>query len=208
MAVENPFSVFPREIRDKIYNYALQDIKFTNILAHKTAYTPQKAPILYINDAIANDVKHLLYRDHEMVVHIAQPRRYAEGSTGYLSHVQKCSRLMKQRSHTFVAELWRSQYSRLDPSYEDCNDSEEEFGRNVGPEFTPAIAGDDDGELLGRKFFEELAAVQPELPNLKKIDINCWIVIWLGFSQHWKEPLDQYNETRMGHQTDVSCGEP
>ncbi|KAG8674190.1 hypothetical protein FPOAC2_00175 [Fusarium poae] len=208
MAFENPFLVFPREIRDKIYNYTIQDIKFTNILAHKTAYTPQNAPILYINDAIANDVKHLLYKDHEMVAHIGQPRLYAEGPTGYLSHVQRCSRLMKQRSHTFVAELWRSQYSRFNPSFQGCNESEEEFGRHVITEYCiPAIAGDDHGELLSRKFFGELADVQPELPNLQRVEINSSIVIWLGFCRPWKQPLDQYNESRMGHHTDVYCGE-
>ncbi|RGP67937.1 hypothetical protein FSPOR_5598 [Fusarium sporotrichioides] len=214
MAVENPFTVFPREVRDMIYTYTIQDIKFTNILAHRTAYNPQNAPILYINDAIANDIKHLLYKDHEIVVHLPKPQYYAEAPRGFLSNFQQCSELMKQRSHTFVGELAWSFHSRFPiPTNVDLHDFEVYFTHDIVEDFglppeseDPELKrqpffGDDEGKELGRKFFAELAAVQPALPNLQKVEVNGWIVLWLYILPKCGEPVREYIKAGM----DASC---
>ncbi|CEF72069.1 hypothetical protein FGSG_00199 [Fusarium graminearum PH-1] len=208
MEVENPFLVFPREIRDMIYKYTLQDIKFTNILAHKTAYTVEDAPILYINAAIANDIKHLLYRDHEMLVHIVKTHTYAEGREGFLSHVKECSNLMKQRSYRFVAELWSSKWSRLDASYTGYEDIDEIFGnRTTVPRSwaTGKILESDGGLRFSKKFFRELGALQRELPDIKKFEVNGWFLVWLNIGGHWKKPYKRC--IKKGMDIDIKMAE-
>jgi hypothetical protein len=62
------FLHLPREVRDMIYSYVLDDVEFSNAFTSQTAYSPQNFTLLYIHKVISEDLQPRLYINHSIVI--------------------------------------------------------------------------------------------------------------------------------------------
>ncbi|KAJ4263438.1 hypothetical protein NW762_006257 [Fusarium torreyae] len=182
MANQISFLDLPIEIRDMIYDYALEDVEFTNALQAKTAYTPKKVPLLYVDETITKELQHRLYANHAMVIPIQEPSRYAIGDWTFAPQVTECSRMMKQRSKILTIEMCQTTPSHYaNPPLDKDGKPKEAHGfweRNGGDTFAKKVVG-------------ELLDFKSELPAVKTIKIVFWDGNWFAYNRHWKEPLKQ-----------------
>ncbi|KAM0342106.1 hypothetical protein ACHAPU_009720 [Fusarium lateritium] len=174
MAVQSGFLSLPREIRDIIYDYALEDVPVTNALTAATAYTPESFPLLYVDRCISNELQLLLYENHAMVVPIQTPRQYANGNSNFSPRVSKCSRMMKQRSKTLIIEM---------ALLATDNDDDDGYGEAVA---------------FGAVLTPDILALKPELTGLNKIKLVFWSYSYSEYSADWSEPLKALMEAWPG----------
>ncbi|KAH7196494.1 uncharacterized protein B0J16DRAFT_326051 [Fusarium flagelliforme] len=188
MDADNPFSVFPREVRDMIYSYSIPMIPYTDATIFKTAYNPKNTPLLFLNEAIFKDAQHLLYKDHAMIIPVLNPSEYELKETKFAPIVRQCSRLMKQRSNRLMIGTSRfiaASYSPL--LHINIHDG------TSAEDWIYKFCGFDNPEPLARKLIDELISLRPELPNVKVIEFK----FFEGFNivvLRWKEYLLELKE--------------
>ncbi|KAF5001618.1 hypothetical protein FGRMN_924 [Fusarium graminum] len=168
MATQSGFFSLPREIRDIIYDYALEDVPFSDALTATTAYTPESFPLLYVDKLISDELQPLLYENHAIVVPIQSPKQYADGNSDFFPRVTKCSRMMKQRSKTLIIEMALIN-----------SDDDPEYGESVG---------------FGGVLTPDILALKPELTGLKDIKLVFWSYSYSEYSADWSAPLKKLME--------------
>ncbi|KAF5672795.1 hypothetical protein FHETE_3629 [Fusarium heterosporum] len=168
MDTQSGFLSLPREIRDIIYDYALEDVPFSDALTATTAYTPESFPLLYVDKFISEELQPLLYENHAMVIPIQSPKEYANGNSNFFPKDTKCSRMMKQRSKSLVIEM------ALITSVDDS-----EFGETV---------------RFGGVLIPDILALKPELTGLKEIKLVFWSYSYSEDIADWSDPLKKLTE--------------
>lgn len=182
MEVDNPFSVFPREVRDMIYSYAIPEIPYTDATVSKTAYNPKNTPLLFLNEAISKDAQHLLYKNHAMIIPVLNPSEYKLKETKFAPVVRQCSRLMKQRSNKLMIGTSRfiaASYSPL--LHINIHDG------TSAEDWIQKFCGFDNPEPLAKKLIDELISLRPELPNVKVIEFKFFQGFNVLVALRWKE---------------------
>jgi len=189
MDADNPFSVFPREVRDMIYSYSTPEILGTDVTVSKTAYNPRTAPLLFLNEAISKDVQHLLYKNHMIIVPALNPSEYELKETKFAPIVRQCSRLMKQRSNRLMIGTSRfvaaSFFPLLHINIDDGKSAED---------WIQKFCGFDNPEPLAKKLIDELISLRPELPNVKVIEFKFFEGFKVVIALRWKEYLLELRE--------------
>jgi hypothetical protein len=182
METDNPFSVFPREVRDMIYSYSIPEIRGSDATVFKTAYNPKNAPLLFLNEAISKDVQHLLYKDHVMIIPVLNPSEYELKETTFAPIVRQCSRLMKQRSNRLMITTSRFVAASYSPMrYITIDD------RTSAEDWVQKFCGLDNPEPLAKKLIDELVSLRPELPNVKVIEFKFFECFKGVVALRWKE---------------------
>lgn len=182
MEVDNPFSVFPREVRDMMYSYSIPEIPATDATVSKTAYNTKNAPLLFLNEAISKDVQHLLYQDHAIVIPVLNPSEYELKETKFAPIVSQCSRLMKQRSNRVIIGTSRfiaASYSPL--LHINIHDG------TSAEDWIQKFCGFDNPEPLAKKLIDELISLRPELPNVKVIEFKFFEGFNVLVALRWRE---------------------
>ncbi|KAM0549871.1 hypothetical protein ACHAPJ_009118 [Fusarium lateritium] len=185
MAQQISFLDLPTEIRDMIYDYALEDVEFTNALESKTAYTPKKAPLLYVDQTITKELQPRLYSNHVMVIPIQEPSQYAIGDSTFVPQVTECSRMMKERSRTLTIEMCQTI-----PSHYADSPLDEDGKPKEAHSFWEGKGGD----TFAKKVVRELLDLLSELPEVKTIKLVFWDGNWFAYKSHWEEPLEQLKQ--------------
>ncbi|KAL4730908.1 hypothetical protein ACLX1H_002950 [Fusarium chlamydosporum] len=182
MSVDNPFSVFPREIRDLIYTYSIIDVQFIDALKYKTAYPKIAAPLLYLNKTIAQDAQHLLYKHKnlEMGIMVFNPTEY-ETSEGFAPLIKQCSRRMKQSSSRLIIGTSRFMAvpGGLGVQYINIHDG------TTAEDWINKFCGLEGHEPLAKKLIDELISLRPELPNVRVIEFKFFNAFRLVVRMHW-----------------------
>ena len=188
MDADNPFSVFPREVRDMIYSYAIPEIPATDATVLNTAYNPKNAPLLFLNEAISKDVQHVLYKDHAIVIPVLNPSEYELKEAKFAPVVRQCSRLMKQRSNRVIIGT-----SRFVVSYSPLGHINIADGKPAD-DWIQKFCGFDNPEPLAKKLIDELISLRPELPNVKVIEFKFFDCFNVLVALRWKEYFLQLRE--------------
>ncbi|KAJ4016306.1 hypothetical protein NW752_003429 [Fusarium irregulare] len=188
MDADNPFSVFPREVRDMIYSYSIPDIPATDATVLDTAYNPKNAPLLFLNETISKDVQHVLYQDHAIVIPVLNPSEYELKETKFAPVVGQCSRLMKQRSNRVIIGT-----SRFVVSYSPLAHINIADGKSAD-DWIYKFCGFDNPEPLAKKLIDELISLRPELPNVKVIEFKFFECFNVLVALRWKEYFLQLRE--------------
>ncbi|KAF4967690.1 hypothetical protein FSARC_4750 [Fusarium sarcochroum] len=180
MTPQTSFLSLPTEIRDMIYDYALEDVEFTNALTSKSAYTPESLPLLYVDETISRELQPRLYKNHAMVIPLQEPSRYTIGNWKFTPHVTECSRMMKQRSKTLTIEMCQTTKSLYaDSSLDEDGEPKEPY------EFWEG----DGGDAFAKRLIGELLDLKSELPSIGTIKFVFWDGSWFAYDHHWEEPL-------------------
>ncbi|KAH6960411.1 hypothetical protein DER45DRAFT_158118 [Fusarium avenaceum] len=181
MAAPTSFLSLPREIRDIIYDYALEDVQFTNTLTAVTAYTPQTFPLLFVDKGISDDLQPRLYENHTMVIPIQEPCQYIIKNSTFAPQVAKCSRMMKERSKTIVIEM-----AQTDMSHHANAELDEDGNPEIAYEFWES-----QGSVFAEKLIDDLLALKPELPGFKTVKLVFWFANWIAYSNEWSDALER-----------------
>ncbi|KAF4962599.1 hypothetical protein FSARC_9377 [Fusarium sarcochroum] len=192
MAPQLSFVDLPTEIRQLIYHYAFKEIepKFTNALTSRTAYTPEKYPFLYMIKAMTAEIQPYLYGRHSMVIPIQEPCDYTLGDRPFAPRVALCSGRMKRCTKTLIIEASQTSISHYGDSFF------EEYG---DPEDVYAFWYEHDrGKEFAKKITNEILALKPELPAVKKVKFVFWFGCWIADNKHWRESLKKLQQEWPG----------
>jgi hypothetical protein len=184
MAAQTSFLSLPREIRDIIYDYTLEDVQFSNALTAVTAYTPQAFPLLFVDKSISDDLQPRLYEKHTMVIPIQEPCQYTIGNYTFSSQVAKCSRMMKERSKTIVVEMAQTAISH----HADC-----ELDQDGNPQEAEEF-WESEGSVFAEKLIDDILALKPELPGFKTLKLVFWFAKWIAYGNQWSDALKRLTE--------------
>ncbi|KAK2687940.1 hypothetical protein QWA68_012593 [Fusarium oxysporum] len=185
MDSQTSFLDLPREVRDMVYDYALEDVKFSNAFTTQTAHSPKISPLLYVHKSISDDLQPRLYQNHAIVVPLQEPSTYAAGDWSIVPRVA-CSKMMKQRSNTLIIEMSQttiSYYPDPDPErdlYEDPMEDEyfwESDSRG--------------GKAFPQKLINDILALKPSLPALKTVKFVFWFGKWTAYQEPWEKHLEK-----------------
>ncbi|KAM0434896.1 hypothetical protein ACHAQK_008591 [Fusarium lateritium] len=178
------FLSLPREIRDIIYDYALEDVQFTNALTAVTAYTPQTFPLLYVDKSISDDLEPYLYKNHTMVIPVQEPCQYILGNSKLSPQVAKCSRMMKERSKTIVIEM-----AQTVPSYHADFEVDEDGNPEPVEEYWES-----QGSVFAEKLIDDILALKTEFPGFKTVKFVFWFAKWITYDNQWSDALERLRE--------------
>ncbi|KAF5647685.1 uncharacterized protein FTJAE_1742 [Fusarium tjaetaba] len=185
MDSQTSFLDLPREVRDMVYDYALQDVKFSNAFTTQTAYSPDTLPLLYVHKIISDDLQPRLYQSHAIVVPLQEPSTYATGEWSIVPRIA-CSRIMKQLSSTLIIEM-----SQTTISYYPDSDLEEDYDEDpVEDEFSWDDL-DSQGAKLPQKLINDILALKQSLPALKTIKFVFWFGNWTAYFRVWEKHVEK-----------------
>ncbi|KAF5534005.1 hypothetical protein FMEXI_11512 [Fusarium mexicanum] len=182
------FLHLPREVRDMIYSYALEDVEFSNAFTTQTAYSPQNFPLLYMHHLISQDLQHQLYKHHDIVIPIQEPSSYATGSWSIVPRIT-CSKMMKQRSKTLVIEMSQTTISYYPDS--DLEEDENEDPMEDESFWAPEGRG---GQMFPQKLINDILALKPSLPSVTTLKLVFWFGYWISYVEHWEEHLKKLKD--------------
>jgi hypothetical protein len=167
-----------------IYDYALEDVQFSNALTAVTAYTPQAFPLLFVDRSISDDLQPRLYEKHTMVIPVQQPCQYTNGNSTFSPQVTKCSRMMKERSKTIVIEMAQTVAAHY---------AETEIDQDGNPQEDHGF-WESQGSVFAEKLISDILALKPELPGFKTMKLVFWFANWVTNDRQWSDALKRLTE--------------
>ncbi|KAF5254549.1 hypothetical protein FANTH_807 [Fusarium anthophilum] len=189
MDLQTSFLDLPREVRDMVYDYAFEDVKFSNAFTTQTAYSPDILPLLYVHKIISDDLQPRLYQNHTIVIPLQEPSTYATGEWSIVPRMA-CSKMMKQRSKTLIIEMCQTTIS-----YYPDSDLEEDYDEDPVEDesfWEPDSRG---GKALPQKLINDILALKQSLPALKTIKFVFWFGNWTAWCSDWEEYLEKLRAT-------------
>ncbi|KAF4439384.1 hypothetical protein FACUT_4139 [Fusarium acutatum] len=190
MDSQTSFLDLPREVRDMVYDYALQDVKFSNAFTTQTAFSPDIMPLLYVHEIISDDLQSRLYQNHAIVIPLQQPSTYATGEWRIVPRIA-CSKMMKQLSNTLVIEMSQATISY----YPDSDLEEDEDEDPVEDESFWDNPDSRGGKALPQKLINDILALKQSLSALKTIKFVFWFGNWNAYCNFWEKSLEKLRAT-------------
>ncbi|PNP79919.1 hypothetical protein FNYG_06616 [Fusarium nygamai] len=190
MNSQTSFLDLPREVRDMVYDYALEDVKFSNAFTTQTAYSPDILPLLYVHKIISDDLQPRLYQNHAIVIPLQEPSTYATGEWSIVPRIA-CSKMMRQCTNTLIIEM-----SQTTISYYPDSDLEEDYDEDPVEDELFWVELDSRGaKALPQKLINDILALKPSLPALKTIKFVFWFGNWTAYGSHWEKHLEKLKAT-------------
>ncbi|KAF7554447.1 hypothetical protein G7Z17_g2911 [Cylindrodendrum hubeiense] len=175
------FLHLPREVREMVYDVAFENIEHSSLYNSGTAYTKDSSPLLYVHESITEDLQPRLYRDHTIVLPLQEPSEFVKGEDTVAHHLEKVSRMMKNRATTIIIEA--AQTGRV---YE----TDEENTSGGEPEEDYDFWHEEQGGVrFAKKITQELLSMKAQLPSATRVKLIFWFGKWVTYSQHWKSQL-------------------
>ncbi|KAF5561858.1 hypothetical protein FPHYL_5989 [Fusarium phyllophilum] len=192
MYSQTSFLDLPREVRDMVYDYALEDVKFSNAFTTQTAYSPDILPLLYVHEIISDDIQPRLYQNHAIVVPLQEPSTYATGEWSIVPRIA-CSEMMKQRSNTLIIEM-----SQTTISYYPDSDLEEDYDEDPVEDESFWDILSQGAKTFPQKLINDILALKSSLPALKTIKFVFWFGNWTAYCDSWEKHLEKLRATWPG----------
>ncbi|KAM0417234.1 hypothetical protein ACHAPT_012745 [Fusarium lateritium] len=168
-----------REIREMIYDLVLEPVAFSNLYTARTAYTPETCPLLYVHQMITDELQHLLYKNHAIVVPFQEPSEYINNNSTFAQHLDKVTRRMKLQTDTIIIEIVQTEKARYpDNALDGIKNSDSYFWFD-----SEAGAG------FPRRVVRELLSMKDQLPAVRTIKFVLWEGEWYMKPRPWSETL-------------------
>ncbi|KAF4487867.1 hypothetical protein FAGAP_11263 [Fusarium agapanthi] len=186
MDSQTSFLDLPREVRNMVYDYAFEDVKFSNAFTTQNAYSPGVTPLLYVHKSIPDNLQHRLYQNHAIVIPLQEPSTYAVGEWSIVPRIA-CSKMMKQRTNTLIIEMCQTTKTYYPDS--DLKDGGEDEDPVEGELFWNSDSRG--GKLLPQKLINDILALKQSLPALKSIKFVFWFGNWTVYGNFWEEHFEK-----------------
>ncbi|KAG5772521.1 hypothetical protein H9Q72_001339 [Fusarium xylarioides] len=175
-----------------VYDYALEDVKFSNAFTTQTAYSPDILPLLYVHEIISDDLQPRLYQDHAIVIPLQEPSTYATGEWSIVPRIA-CSKMMKQRSNTLIIEM-----SQTTISYYPDSDLEEDYDEDPVEDESFWDTLSQGAKTFPEKLINDILALKSSLPARKTIKFVFWFGNWTAYCDPWETHLEKLRATWPG----------
>ncbi|KAI8669673.1 hypothetical protein NCS57_00783200 [Fusarium keratoplasticum] len=172
-----------REIREMIYDLALEPVEFSNLYTAKTAYTPESCPLLYVHWMITEELQNRLYKNHAIVIPFQEPSEYVISNRTFAQHINKTTRRMKMHTDKIIVEIVQTKEARYPDNSFDRNGIRKYYGNF----WRDHEAGAD----FPRRVVHELLWMKQHLPAVRTVKFVLWEGQWSMYPTAWMEPLQR-----------------